>query len=78
MVMFTGLENADKLKQQVIRLGGIVEESDVERITHMVSSRIKRTEKFLAALSRSPPPLIMSTSWLTASSKLNKFAPSEK
>jgi len=76
VVVFTGVGNISKLSKIVEDLGGVVHE-DVWLATHLVASRICRTEKFLCSLNTRPAPHILSPSWIYASQKANQFVGEE-
>ncbi|KAF6203767.1 hypothetical protein GE061_002102 [Apolygus lucorum] len=68
-VMFTGLADA-KLSSMVKKLGGKVVEKPSD-CTVLVTDKVRRTVKFLCALSLGKP--IVSPNWLSKSKSFNKF-----
>nr|KAJ3423184.1 Mediator of DNA damage checkpoint protein 1 [Polyrhizophydium stewartii] len=74
-VLFTGLPELDERAQIVEMLGGIVVDN-WDDCTHLVTDRIRRTVKFLCALSAGKH--IMGTKWLETSKKEGRFVEEAK
>ncbi|KAJ3256981.1 hypothetical protein HK104_007049, partial [Borealophlyctis nickersoniae] len=73
--MFTGISDDDDRRKVVDALGGSVV-SDWAECTHLVTDRIRRTVKFLCALSAGKH--ILDVKWLDACKKSGKFVDESK
>jgi hypothetical protein len=69
-ILFTGEKITPKLTKEVQALHGAIVQNVVD-CTHLVSSKLFRSEKFLIAVSHGKP--IMSLEWLNQSSKKGEF-----
>ncbi|KAJ3022732.1 Mediator of DNA damage checkpoint protein 1 [Thoreauomyces humboldtii] len=74
-VLFTGIADSDERGKAVEALGGNTAD-DWQHCTHLVTDRIRRTVKFLCALSAGKH--IVSLKWLDASKKAGKFVSETK
>jgi len=71
-VLFTGIAVTPELQEVVTRLGGRVEQSP-EACTHLLSDRVRRTEKFLSGLARCR--YLLHYDWVLACQRENRFVP---
>jgi hypothetical protein len=51
IIMFTGIPNFEKYEKPIKKLGGKIETENISKVTHLISENIKRTSKFLCAIS---------------------------
>jgi hypothetical protein len=77
-ILFTGKPVTKQQRTIIEKLGGsLVEDHNIKelmlrnRITHLVTDKIRRTFKFLCALSKCP--FILNEDWITASGKAKHF-----
>lgn len=76
-ILFTGLENEEREYQESLikELGGKVV-NDWQDCTHLITDKVRRTIKFLCALSTGK--YIMNTKWLTQCAKKKEIVPESK
>eukprot|EP01103_Thecamoeba_quadrilineata_P012680 TRINITY_DN3322_c0_g1_i1.p1 TRINITY_DN3322_c0_g1~~TRINITY_DN3322_c0_g1_i1.p1 ORF type:complete len:220 (+),score=27.47 TRINITY_DN3322_c0_g1_i1:446-1105(+) len=76
VVIFTGIENFDSLREIVGELGGTVEYKDVQKATHLVTDKIRRTPKFISGISHCS--FYLNPNWLLQSQKACHFLDESK
>eukprot|EP01080_Neovahlkampfia_damariscottae_P010961 gene10961-3669_t len=72
IIMFTGISNPEKYEKPIRKLGGRIEHENISKVTHIISSNIKRTTKFLCAISNGCK-YFLTIDWLENSIKKNYF-----
>ena len=72
IIMFTGIPNPEKYENAIKKLGGRIENENISKITHLISTNIKRTTKFLCAISNGCK-YFLTIDWLENSIKKKYF-----